>query len=338
MKVGLFLTNQQHLDTDMVSALGDQITMVHHARDRGWDSLFSGQHYLNEGNNKQLQIVPFIARLIPEAGEMTTGLGVLLLNLPQPGIRRRNRGDPGHHRQGQLRVRHRSRLPRRRVRRIRRAEGQARRAHGGVPGTRAPPVDRGLGDAPRRDLPARSSPDEHSPRAAAIAAGVGRRQQRPGNSAGRAYRRHVDGQSAFDDRDHSAPARPLPGSAGCGRQAVPRRASVHQGNLLCQGPQDRDRDGGAVSLREVPRLRVMGPGTLRCPTTRRSTRSSTTCCATDSFSARPEECYEQLRPYFDELGVNHLIFRTHWAGMPLPTALASMRLISDELLPALRKL
>ena len=62
MKVGLFVTNQQTLDADMVSALHDQIAMVHHARDRGWDSLLSGQHYLNEGNNKQLQIVPFLAR------------------------------------------------------------------------------------------------------------------------------------------------------------------------------------------------------------------------------------------------------------------------------------
>ena len=51
----------------------------------------------------------------------------------------------------------------------------------------------------------------------------------------------------------------------------------------------------------------------------------------------PEECYEQLRPYTEELGINHLIFRTHWAGMPLSTALSSLRLISDELLPALRK-
>ena len=51
----------------------------------------------------------------------------------------------------------------------------------------------------------------------------------------------------------------------------------------------------------------------------------------------PGECYEQLRPYFEELGVNHLVFRTHWAGMPLPVALSSMRLISDELLPALKK-
>src|SRR5262249_4233862 len=38
MKIGLFITNQQKVGTDMVQALGDQITMVHHARDRGWDS------------------------------------------------------------------------------------------------------------------------------------------------------------------------------------------------------------------------------------------------------------------------------------------------------------
>ena len=37
MKVGLFLTNQQPLEADMVSALGDQIAMLHLARDRGWD-------------------------------------------------------------------------------------------------------------------------------------------------------------------------------------------------------------------------------------------------------------------------------------------------------------
>ncbi len=79
MKVGIFLTNQQYLDTDMVSALDEQYVMVRHARDRGWNSLFSGQHYLNEGNNKQLQIVPFLARMQAEAGEMTVGLGVLLI-------------------------------------------------------------------------------------------------------------------------------------------------------------------------------------------------------------------------------------------------------------------
>ncbi len=84
MKVGLFITNQHPRDTDMVSALNDQITMVRLARDRGWNSLLTGQHYLNEGNNKQLQTVPFLARLAAESGEMTIGLGVLLLNLHNP--------------------------------------------------------------------------------------------------------------------------------------------------------------------------------------------------------------------------------------------------------------
>jgi hypothetical protein len=63
MKVGLFVTNQQQLATDMDAALDDQIAMVELARDRGWNSLFTGQHYLNEGYNKQLQAVPFLARL-----------------------------------------------------------------------------------------------------------------------------------------------------------------------------------------------------------------------------------------------------------------------------------
>ena len=51
----------------------------------------------------------------------------------------------------------------------------------------------------------------------------------------------------------------------------------------------------------------------------------------------PEDCYEQLRPCWEEIGANFLFFRTHWSGMPLAPALASMRLISDELLPALRR-
>jgi hypothetical protein len=45
-----------------------------------------------------------------------------------------------------------------------------------------------------------------------------------------------------------------------------------------------------------------------------------------------------LQPYWQELGVSHLIFRTQWAGMPVETAIGSMRLISEELLPELRKL
>ncbi len=51
----------------------------------------------------------------------------------------------------------------------------------------------------------------------------------------------------------------------------------------------------------------------------------------------PEECYEQLRPYWEELGVTHFVFRIHFIGMPISHALHCMRMISDELLPELRK-
>jgi hypothetical protein len=37
------------------------------------------------------------------------------------------------------------------------------------------------------------------------------------------------------------------------------------------------------------------------------------------------------------VGANYLVLRTHWSGMPVGHALGSMRLISDELLPALRR-
>ena len=84
MKLGIFLTNQQHLDADMVSKLDDQIVMLHAARDRGWDSVMFGQHYLNEGNNQALQIVPLLARMAAESGDMQLGLGILLLNLHNP--------------------------------------------------------------------------------------------------------------------------------------------------------------------------------------------------------------------------------------------------------------
>ncbi|MCZ6554152.1 MAG: LLM class flavin-dependent oxidoreductase, partial [SAR324 cluster bacterium] len=52
----------------------------------------------------------------------------------------------------------------------------------------------------------------------------------------------------------------------------------------------------------------------------------------------PEECYEQLRPFWEDLGIDHFVFRTHWVGMPASDSLASIRLISNELLPELRKI
>jgi alkanesulfonate monooxygenase SsuD/methylene tetrahydromethanopterin reductase-like flavin-dependent oxidoreductase (luciferase family) len=51
----------------------------------------------------------------------------------------------------------------------------------------------------------------------------------------------------------------------------------------------------------------------------------------------PEECYEQLDTLRKQVGVTHWVLRPHWPGMPLASSLMSMRLLSDEVLPALRK-
>jgi hypothetical protein len=50
----------------------------------------------------------------------------------------------------------------------------------------------------------------------------------------------------------------------------------------------------------------------------------------------PEECYEELSRYIS-LGLDHLLLRMHWSGLPLSATLQSLRLLSDEVLPALRK-
>lgn len=83
MKVGIFLTCQHPPGSDMIAALEGQYAMTRLARDRGWDAVATGQHYLSDGV-RQVQLVPFLARLAAEAGEMTGIAGVLLTTLHNP--------------------------------------------------------------------------------------------------------------------------------------------------------------------------------------------------------------------------------------------------------------
>jgi alkanesulfonate monooxygenase SsuD/methylene tetrahydromethanopterin reductase-like flavin-dependent oxidoreductase (luciferase family) len=50
----------------------------------------------------------------------------------------------------------------------------------------------------------------------------------------------------------------------------------------------------------------------------------------------PDDCLDALLPWRDELGINHFVLRSHWSGMPVEPALASIRLLHDEVLPVLR--
>lgn len=80
---GLFLSHQQPPERDPVAALDEQLALVHAIRDAGWDSVFTGHHYLLDEVRK-LQPVPFVARLTAEAGEMTVGIAIMLLALENP--------------------------------------------------------------------------------------------------------------------------------------------------------------------------------------------------------------------------------------------------------------
>jgi alkanesulfonate monooxygenase SsuD/methylene tetrahydromethanopterin reductase-like flavin-dependent oxidoreductase (luciferase family) len=51
----------------------------------------------------------------------------------------------------------------------------------------------------------------------------------------------------------------------------------------------------------------------------------------------PDECLERLIPWQEQHGVNHFIFRTHWSGMPAEVSLGSMKLLADEVVPALKE-
>jgi hypothetical protein len=44
---------------------------------------------------------------------------------------------------------------------------------------------------------------------------------------------------------------------------------------------------------------------------------------------------ERINKSFEDLVEGRFVFRTHFLGMPVSNALASMRLMSEELLPAL---
>ncbi|MCH7477763.1 MAG: LLM class flavin-dependent oxidoreductase [SAR324 cluster bacterium] len=335
MKVGIFLTNQQYLGTDMVSALDEQYVMVRHARDRGWNSLFSGQHYLNEGNNKQLQIVPFLARMQAEAGEMTVGLAVLLINLHNPvyvaetvatldvicrgnfvfgvGLGYRDvEFDAFGVRKGQRVKRFEECLTL--VRRLWTEEEvtfesetcklEGVRMNIRPVQTPYPPIWFGANND-----------------------NAVRRAARLGDTwciNPHATRSTIARQLKLFKAEREKAGKPPPSEQPCFKEifcAKDRQTALEMaGPFLAGKYADYAKWGQEKAL--------PGKDSFTQPFEK---------LLDDRFIlGSPEECYEQLRPYWEELGVNHLVFRTQWAGMPLSAALYSMRLISDELLPALR--
>jgi alkanesulfonate monooxygenase SsuD/methylene tetrahydromethanopterin reductase-like flavin-dependent oxidoreductase (luciferase family) len=337
MKIGLFLTNQQFVDTDMVQALEEQIAMVHCIRDHGWDSLFSGQHYLNEGNNQQLQLVPFLARLMPEAGDMKVGLGILLLNLHNPVYTAETVASLDVISRGRLifgvglgyrdtefdafNVPKGSRVARFEeyltlVQRLWTEDSVSHRSDTCILDNvqmNIRPVQR-----PSPPLWIAANNDRAIERAARMSDSW---FVNP-HSTLDTIRRHM---GIYNDALRAA-GKPAPAELPVAKEifcAKDRQTAIDLAGPYLSGKyqnyarwgQDKVMPANETFDQEFEDL-------LR-----------------DRFIlGSPEECFEELRPYWEEFGMNHLIVRCHWIGMPAQLALDSMKLMSEELLPELRKI
>ena len=336
MKLGLFVTNQQYLDTDMVKALDEQIAMVHEARDGGFDSLFSGQHYLNEGNNKQLQIVPFLTRLMPEAGDMTTGLGVLLLNLHNPVYVAETVASMDVIARGRF------------VFGIGLGYRDTEFDAFDVPkGTRVKRFVEYLDLVKRLWTEESVSHDGETCRLDNVRMNI-RPVQQPhppvwiAANNDRAIRRAARLGDSWFINPHST------------LDTIARQMALYREELERNG---KPFPAELPIIKEVfcakdraTALELAGPYLAGKYKDYAKWGQDDAMPEDESFDkdfdellegrfilGSPEDCYEGLRPYWEQMGVNHIVIRTHWAGMPVESSLSSIRLIGEELAPELRK-
>lgn len=82
MDYGLFLDSQGLIDDAPDSVLEDLLALTRTARETGFDLISMGQHYLTDQH--QLQLIPTLARLSAEAPSLTVATGVVLLPLHHP--------------------------------------------------------------------------------------------------------------------------------------------------------------------------------------------------------------------------------------------------------------
>jgi alkanesulfonate monooxygenase SsuD/methylene tetrahydromethanopterin reductase-like flavin-dependent oxidoreductase (luciferase family) len=335
MKVGIFVTNQNPLGTDMVSALDDQFAMTRLARDRGWDAVATGQHYLSEGMS-QLQLIPFLARLAAEAGEMMGVAGVLLINLHNPVeiaecvasldvIWRGNFvfGVGLGYRDVEFDA---FKVPKgERLRRFEQCLEIVKRLWTEDKVS----VDTDVCTLSNVTLTCRPVQKPHPPIwFAANSDNAVRRAARLGDTwfvNPHATMASITRQMGLYREELARLGKPLPRVRPLIKEiycAKDRRTALEMAGPYLDAKYRAYASWGQDAV-------LPDGDTFQQPFAQ---------LLRDRFVlGSPEECYEQLRPCWEEVGANFLFFRTHWLGMPLAHALASMRLMSDELLPALRQ-
>lgn len=333
MRAGILVTNQQPPGRDQVIALGEQLRLVRAARDHGWDSVFAAQHHLSESVT-HIQPLPYLGRIAAEAGDMRVGVGIHLLALHNPVDTAENYASLDVVCGGRLifgvGLGYRSveydafgisddRKVRRFRENLRIVEElwAGREVYADVPWCRLdgvrlnmPPVQR-----PRPPLWMAANSDSAVRRAARLADTW---LINP-HATFETIRRQV---GLMRDERRAAGGGPVPElpllrevfCAPTREEALElaRPYLARKYEVYADWGQDRvmpDEESFRVPYQELARSRFI--------------------------VGSPDDCVEQLLPWL-RLGVDHLVFRTHWAGMPLDSALASVELLAREVVPALR--
>ncbi len=314
----------------MRAAVEDQLAMVRFVRDHGWDGIWSGQHFLTTGLSI-IQPVPLLARLIPETGGMDLGIGILLLPLYSPvdvaetfasldvlsGGRLIFGVGLGYRDEEYQAFGFGSKE---RVRRFEQNLDVVKRLWAGEEVSVDLPWCR-LEGVKLTTLPLQQpSPPiwvaANNDVAVERAARLGDTWMMNPHADVTTLRRQI--QLFEKTRQARAKDLPLIREIFCAKDratawelAGPHLAYKY-GTYSAWG-QDKalpDKDSFTQPLEELAKERFI--------------------------IGSPQDCLEQLRWWRDEIGVNYFVLRSHWAGMPLETALSSLELLSTEVMPVLR--
>lgn len=320
----------------MVSALEEQYQMIRLARDKGWDAVATGQHYLSEGMS-QLQLIPFLSRLAAEAGHMTGVAGILLIGLHNPVEMAESVASLDAIWQGNfvfgVGLGYRDvefnafNVPTgQRVKRFEQCLDVIKRLWTETNITVTNNVCT-LSDVTLTCKPIqRPYPPiwfaANNDKAIQRAARLGDTWFVNPHATMTTLKRQMNLYRSELDRV----GKPFPNVLPVIKEIFCAK-DTHTA-LQMAGPYlaSKYKTYAAWGQDDV----LPGDETFHQPFE---------ALLKDRFVlGSPEECFEQLRPCWQELGSNYLFFRTQWSGMPLSTALYSMRLISDELIPELRKI
>jgi alkanesulfonate monooxygenase SsuD/methylene tetrahydromethanopterin reductase-like flavin-dependent oxidoreductase (luciferase family) len=330
----VFLTHQQPPDRDPGVALDEQLTLVRAARDLGFDSVFGGQHHLAE-SLAHIQPLPWLARLAADAGEMRVGAGIHLLALHNPvdsaeayaslDVVCRGRSIFG--------------------------VGLGYRdveydAFGIPPGQRVHRFEENLrivealwsGDRVYADLPwCRLD----GVRATMMPAATPRPPIWMAANSDGAVRRAARLADTWMINPHATATtvrRQLElfhaERVAAGRGPVAELPLMRE--IFCASTRER-----AVELAS-PHLAAKYAVYAEWGQDKVMPDNDTFRIAYDQLSSdrfvigSPQDCLEALLPW-RELGVNHFLFRTDWAGMPVADALGSLELLATEVVPTLRR-